>query len=100
MVVGRDATMRRARGFSTFFNWLTLYIFLRGLSLCPALRGVTCLSYMTSNLHLLYLLMWVMEVQDGETLGGLPGQSPPFLLLYVNGKISWKVLAAEEEWTG
>lgn len=100
MVVGKDATMRTAQAFSTFFSLLTLYILLRGLSFCPAPQGVICSGYVMSNLHLLYLLIWVMEVQDGETLGGLLGQPPPFLLLYVNGKISWKVLAAEEEWTG
>lgn len=54
--------------------------------MCPALWGLTCPTYVRSTLHLLYLLAWVMEVQGGETLGGLPAQLPPFLLLYVDGK--------------
>lgn len=45
---------------------------------------------------ILYLLTWVVEVQDGET----PRPASSFPSAFCEWKMSWKVLAAEEEWTG
>lgn len=73
-------------------NLFQLYILLRGLSLCPALQGISFPTCLRDALHLLCLPTWVMEVQGGETLGGPQAQLPPFLLLYVEGKCLGKSL--------